>query len=133
GVKVEETSLPEKRRLTHWSMKKELPTKIMAVGIADFAVEYDTVINKVSIQNWVFAKNRDAGFKQYRYSKYILPFFEHYIAPFPYIKLANVQSKTRFGGLENASNISYRAQSISPSPTKDDLLELEALMAHKTA
>src|SRR5690625_2553776 len=28
GVKVEETSLPEKRRLTHWSMKKELPTKI---------------------------------------------------------------------------------------------------------
>src|SRR5699024_9577916 len=30
-------------------------------------------------------------------------------------------------------NIFYSAQSISPSPTKDDLLELEALMAHETA
>lgn len=133
GEKVEETSLLNGKRLTHWRTEKELPTKIMAIGAADFAVKRDTVIRHIPVQSWVFSKNRDEGFAQYAYSKDILQFYEDYIADFPYKKLANVQSKTRFGGLENASNIFYSEESVSLSPSKSDKRDLEALMAHETA
>jgi aminopeptidase N len=37
----------------------------------------------------------------------IVQFFSNLIGPFPYEKLAHVQSSTRFGGMENASEIFY--------------------------
>ncbi len=43
----------------------------------------------------------------FKYSPDIVDFFSHLIAPFPYEKLAHLQSSTRFGGMENASAIFY--------------------------
>jgi aminopeptidase N len=37
----------------------------------------------------------------------MMDFFSHLVAPFPYEKLAHLQSSTRFGGMENASAIFY--------------------------
>lgn len=133
GIRVEETVLTEGNRLTHWKMDTAIPTKVMAIGAADFAVQFDTIVNGIPVENWVFAKNREEGFQQYRYTSSILPFFEEYIAPFPYKKLANVQSKTIFGGMENASNIFYYENSVKRDApvTKEEQLKLEALMAHE--
>ncbi|MGH2643235.1 MAG: M1 family metallopeptidase, partial [Chitinophagaceae bacterium] len=135
GVLVEEFNLPKGMRLWHWKEEMVLPTKVMAIGVADFAVQLDTVIDHVPVQSWVFSQNRDSGFAQYAVSKYILPFYIHYIGPYPYQKLANVQSKTRFGGMEDASNIFYNENSVSlhPKNPAEYRFLTEALMAHETA
>jgi aminopeptidase N len=43
----------------------------------------------------------------FRYAGDIVDFFSRLVAPFPYEKLAHLQSSTRFGGMENASAIFY--------------------------
>jgi aminopeptidase N len=51
------------------------------------------------------------------------------VAPFPYEKLANVQSKTIFGGMENASAIFYFEGSVTGRNEVEDLLAHE--IAHQ--
>ena len=134
GILVEESNLPHHLKLTHWKEDMVLPTKVMVIGVADFAVQLDSTINCIPIKSWVFPENRDSGFAQYSVSKNILPFYIKYIGPYPYHKLANVQSKTIFGGMENAGNIFYYQNSVSidTSSTKNHR-SLEALFAHETA
>jgi aminopeptidase N len=60
-------------------------------------------------------------------AKDILPFFINKVGPYGYKKLANVQSKTRFGGLENANTIFYSENSVSGTRRS------EGLMAHEIA
>jgi aminopeptidase N len=57
----------------------------------------------------------------------ILPFFTKNVGPYAYKKLANVQSKTTFGGLENANTIFYSEGSVSGNRRS------EALIAHEIA
>ncbi|MEP6620276.1 MAG: M1 family metallopeptidase [bacterium] len=59
----------------------------------------------------------------------IMSMFERLIGPFPYEKLAHLQSSTRFGGMENASNIFYDDKVITSHSIKDDLMAHE--MAHQ--
>jgi aminopeptidase N len=58
-----------------------------------------------------------------------LKFFSDYIAPYPFEKLANVQSKTMFGGMENASAIFYNETSVTGKGGIEDLLAHE--IAHQ--
>src|SRR4029077_19281544 len=97
GILVEETNLPDHLKLTHWKEDLVLPTKVMVIGVADFAVQLVAEINNVPVTSWVFPENRDSGFAQYVIAKDILLFYNEYIGPYPYRKLANVQSKTVFG------------------------------------
>ena len=106
----------------------------MVIGVADFAVQLAAEINGIPITSWVFPENRDSGFSQYSVSKNILPFFINYIGPYPYRKLANVQSKTIFGGMENAGNIFYYQNSVvMKRPLLKDQKPIEDLFAHETA
>ena len=134
GVLVEESNLPGHLKLSHWKEDMALPTKIMVIGVADFAVQLAANINCIPITSWVFPENKDSGFAQYSISKNILPFYINYIGPYPYKKLANVQSKTIFGGMENAGNIFYYENSVA---LNDSALKhsrpLEDLFAHETA
>jgi len=57
----------------------------------------------------------------------IVALFEGLVGPFPYEKLAHVQSATRFGGMENASAIFY-AYDLFPTRRMT-----EGLIAHETA
>jgi aminopeptidase N len=57
----------------------------------------------------------------------IVGLFERLVGPFPYEKLAHVQSATRFGGMENASAIFY-ASDLFPTRRMS-----EGLIAHETA
>ncbi|MEO6525633.1 MAG: M1 family metallopeptidase [Gemmatimonadaceae bacterium] len=57
----------------------------------------------------------------------IMLLFEGLIGPFPYEKLAHLQSSTRFGGMENASAIFYDDKLFSRPTISDDLI------AHETA
>lgn len=127
GLKIEESSLAGGRKLTHWREDVALPVKVMVIGVARFAMQESAKLNDVSITSWVFPQNRNEGFHDYRVAIKALDFFQKNIGPYPYKKLANVQSKTRFGGLENANTIFYFENSVTGKG------EQEALIAHEIA
>lgn len=126
GVLVEETNLSNNKKLTHWKEDIPLPTKVMVIGVADFAVNYiGNVDNCIPVSSWVFPENKEKGFYDYSMAKDILSFFINYIGPYPYKKLANVQSKTIFGGMENAGAIFYYEASVTGTRSA------ELLFAHE--
>ncbi|OOQ61280.1 M1 family metallopeptidase [Mucilaginibacter pedocola] len=126
GAKVKEQTLPGKLKLTHWSEKAPISTKVMVIGAADFAIDHTGDVNGIPVYAYVFPEDKDTGFKSYTYAKEILPYFIKNVGAFAYEKLANVQSKTIFGGMENASCIFYFEESVKSKT-------VEELMAHEIA
>lgn len=126
GAKQEEKMLPGHQKLTSWKESAPLSSKVMVVGIADFAIDHPGDALGVPVYNYVFPENKEIGFRNYTLALQILPFYINHIGPYPFEKCGNVQSRTRFGGLENASAIFYFENSVS-SP------DVESLMAHEIA
>ena len=130
GILQEEKILPDKRKLTHWKEDVPLSTKVMVIGLAKFAVkQYDDSPPNIPISAWVYPQDSALGFKNYSPAPAIVKFYSRYIAPYPYNKLANVQSKTIFGGMENASAIFYYEESATVKKSVEDLLAHE--IAHQ--
>jgi aminopeptidase N len=127
GRQTEETTLPDGMRLTRFATEVPLPTKVMVIGVAPFAVQYVGDANGVPVTSWVFPDNREEGFYDYQPAVSILEWFMEEVGPYPYLKLANVQSKTRYGGMENAGNIFYFENSVTGKR------ERNALIAHEIA
>lgn len=128
GEKVEEKILDENRKLTHWKEDAPLSTKIMVIGVAKFAVkEFSDSPAGVPISAWVYPKDSTQGFKNYSVAPDIIKFYSSYIGPYPFNKLANVQSTTIYGGMENASAIFYNEISAS------SIFGAESLLAHEIA
>jgi aminopeptidase N len=126
GALQGEQNLPRHRKLTSWKESEPLAPKIMVIGIADFAVDHPGDAMGVPVYSYVYKDDRDAGFRSYAYALQILPFYISRIGPYPFEKCGNVQSRTRFGGLENASAIFYYEGSVGSSG-------IESLMAHEIA
>ena len=129
GVKEEESFLNPKQKLTHWHEEVDLPTKVMVIGVARFAIRYEANVDNISVESWVFPQNRDEGFRDYAPATRILEFFNNHIGPYSYKKLANVQSTTIYGGMENASNIFYYEKSVTGKGGIDNLIAHE--IAHQ--
>jgi len=129
GVQVEEISLGNGQKLTHYSETTPLPTKVMTMGAADFAVQLAGMVDCIPVYSWVYPEDKDKGFFDYAQATEILPFYIKNVGPYPYKKLANVQSKTRFGGLENAGAIFYYENSVTGTRTSESLLAHE--IAHQ--
>lgn len=130
GLQIEETNLPGHKKVTHWKEDVPVSTKVMVIGVADFAVQLSGFINGcIPVYSWVYPEDRDKGFYDYALATEILPFFIHYVGPYGYKKLANVESKTIFGGLENANTIFYSENSIDGQRNSEDLLAHE--IAHQ--
>ncbi|MCF6212414.1 MAG: M1 family metallopeptidase [Flavobacteriaceae bacterium] len=129
GSLKEQTNLNKKYTLYHWQSSVPLPTDVMVIGIAKFAVQHLGKIKNIPVSSWVYPQNKEAGFYDYAQAEKILLYFQKTIAPYPFKKLANVQSKTRFGGMENASNIFYYEKSVTGKRKHEDLLAHE--IAHQ--
>ncbi|NQV74011.1 M1 family metallopeptidase [bacterium] len=127
GHLVEETDLNDTTRITRWKTDVPLATKVMVFGAARFAVEQVGEIYNVPVSSWVYPQNRDEGFYDYEMALGIVDWFINHVGPYPYAKLANVQSKTMFGGMENAGNIFYFEGSVSGKR------QIEGLLAHEIA
>lgn len=122
GIQVEESRLPGSLKLTHWSEEVPLPTKVMVIGVAEFAVQQSGFLREcVPVSTWVFPENRKEGFYDFTPAKDILAWHENYIGPYPYKKLANVQSKTMFGGMENAGAIFYYEGAVTGRQSEENL------------
>ncbi len=113
GSLVEETDLKNGLKLTHWKESEPLPTKVMVIGVARFAVQYLKKFDCIPIETWVYPQDREKGFYDFEPAEKIIRLFTKLIGPFPYEKLADVESKTIYGGMENASNIFYSEQEIT--------------------
>jgi aminopeptidase N len=126
GALAGEQPLAGHRKLTHWVEAQPLSPKVMVIGVAEFAVDHPGDAMGVPVWNYVYKENKEPGFRSYAYALDILPFYITHIGPYPYEKCGNVQSKTRFGGLENASAIFYFENSVTTP-------DIESLMAHEIA
>lgn len=127
GIQVEESTLGNHQKLTHFKETVPLPTKVMVIGVADFAVQLAGTVDCIPVQSWVYPESKGDGFEDYSDAVKILPFYINNIGPYGYKKLANVQSKTTYGGLENASAIFYYENSVTGTHVS------ESLMAHEIA
>ncbi|HEU4471551.1 MAG TPA: M1 family metallopeptidase [Flavisolibacter sp.] len=126
GDLVSETAMGEDK-LTHWKETAPLPSKVMVIGVARFAVARVDSAFRWPVTAWVYPQDSAKGFYDYALADDILRFFEGYIGPYPYRKLANVQSKTIFGGMENANAIFYAEATVTGTR------QSEALLAHEIA
>lgn len=126
GLKLEEKALAGHLKLTHWKETVNLPTKVMVIGVADFAVSQSGTVSGTPVYSYVYPENKVQGFKDYAFADKILPFYIQHIGAYPYKKLANVQSTTIFGGMENASAIFYFENSVGDKG-------VESLIAHEIA
>lgn len=129
GKFLNETALPNGRKLTRWQETVPIPTKVMVIGAARFAVEDVGTVNGAPVQSWLYPKDSQKGFVDYRPAKEILYYFADKIGPYSYEKLANVESTTIFGGMENATCIFYNEKIIVGRKDSD----VEALLAHEIA
>jgi aminopeptidase N len=114
GLRVESTDLPLDMRRTVWRESVPISPWLYALGVASFAVQHVADYAGISIDTWVFAKQRDAGFYDFAVpTKDAVAFYSEFIGPFSYEKLANVQSNSVAGGMEAASAIFYSAGSVA--------------------
>jgi aminopeptidase N len=113
GRLVEETDLAGDRRRTHWREAEPIATYLMVIGVARFAVQYVDEAGGVPIETWVYPQDRDAGFFDFARTRRVLEFFSDRVGPYDYEKLANVESTTRYGGMENASNIFFTERAVT--------------------
>jgi len=95
------------------------------LAVARFAVQTVGNLKSAPVESWVYPKNRKEGFHDFALALPILAYYDSLLGPYSYEKLANVQSTTRYGGCENASNIFYAENAVSGQGN------LEGLIAHE--
>jgi aminopeptidase N len=127
GYLLEKKELENGIEFTHWKEDIPLSTKLMVIGLADFAVDNKKSYKHIPVSSWVFKQNKEKGFENYKYGVKALKYFSTLIGPYSYEKLAHVQSKTRYGGMENASCIFYNENSAISNESQ------ESLFAHEVA
>ncbi len=127
GTLKKRINLPGKRTAHYWSSDIAIPTKVMVFGAAPFAVEFAGTIEGIPYSNWVYPQNVTEGFASFSATPEIVKFFTELIGPYPFEKIANVQSTTRYGGMENAGNIFYHEQAVAADR------DIEYLIVHEMA
>jgi aminopeptidase N len=99
----------------------------MAFAAAEFDYRLSGIVDKIPVWTYVYKENREEGFYDYAVAVKPVKLFSELIGDYPYEKLANVQSKTIFGGLENAGCIFYSERSVTGNG------KAEGLIAHEIA
>lgn len=127
GYLAEECHLRGEIKLSHWKEKVPVPVKVMAFAAGEFDFRLEGTPENIPVWTYVFKENREEGYNDYAPATKPLVFFSEIIGPYSYEKLANVQSKTIFGGLENAGTIFYSENSVTGKG------RAEGLIAHEVA
>ena len=121
--------------ITHWRSVRPLYTAVMVIGVAPFAVYElgNTACNLAELPGcvrqsvWITPDVRGYMPGPFAKAGEIVALFSRLVGPYPYEKLAHVQSSTRYGGMENASAIFYADETYRRRTMS------EGLIAHETA
>ena len=135
GDLLEETPEGSLSTVTRWRSARPLYTAVMVMGVAQFGVyelggtacDLGELPGCVRQSVWITPDVRSYMPGPFARAGEIVALFSRLVGPYPYEKLAHVQSTTRYGGMENASAIFYadgifRRRAMS-----------EGLLAHETA
>ena len=107
-----------------WRMPQPVPTYLMVIGATQFHVRTvdDCARGGITPRRpngcvptgyWSFPQDSANAAHVFRRAGEMLSYYSTLIAPFPYDRLAHVQSATRFGGMENAGAIFYSDRAIT--------------------
>ena len=108
GLLYEEVDLPGGQHRTHWRQSVPIATWLYALGVARFAVQHVGRHHGINVHTWVYPQDRGPGFHDFAVPTLdVLHFYHDAVGPYPYEKLANVQSNSVAGGMEAASAIFY--------------------------
>jgi aminopeptidase N len=127
GRLVETTSRQDGTRLTHWREDVPVAVYCMVFGATEFSVLDAGAWNGTRLLHYLYPKDRDRGLVDHGRALRMLEFYSELVGPYPYEKLALVQSSTRFGGMENSSNIFFDENSYDGSGG------MEGTVAHEIA
>jgi aminopeptidase N len=81
----------------------------------------------IEVTTWLFPESVEAASPSFVRAREMVDFFADVIGPYPYEKLAHVQSSTRFGGMENSSAIFYDEGALASGRN------IEATVSHEIA
>ncbi|MEM1000804.1 MAG: M1 family metallopeptidase [Bacteroidota bacterium] len=125
GKKVEESHLGNGLKLTCYQEPAPVALKVVTIGVTKFATQLLGTVEDIAVTAWVYPENRLDGFHDYAVAVKVMEYFIERIGPYSYAKLANMQAKTQWGGLENAGTIAYFENSVTGKNT------VEGLIAHE--
>jgi aminopeptidase N len=108
GRLVRTVSLLNGRKLTEWSEARPIPTYCMSIGAAEFAIAHVVGPSSLPVDFYAYPQDAEAAAAKFRRTGIALQYFSSLIAPYPYEKLAQIQSLTRMDGVENSSAVFYR-------------------------
>lgn len=114
---------------TQYECQTPIPTKVMVIGLAEFAIAHSSGVSCIPHEYWVYPKDKDRGFYDYALGDSILAWFIQEVGPYAYEKMAHIQSTTMFGGMENAGAIFYGENTITGTRKNESLLAHE--IAHQ--
>ncbi|HEX8559365.1 MAG TPA: M1 family aminopeptidase [Pyrinomonadaceae bacterium] len=127
GRLVETTSRQDGTRLTHWREDAPVPVYCMVFGATEFAVVDAGAWNGARLTHYLYPRDRERGLRDHGRALRMLELYSNLFGPYPYEKLALVQSSTRFGGMENSSAIFFDENAYDGSGG------LEGTVAHEIA
>ncbi|MGB1655970.1 MAG: M1 family metallopeptidase [Longimicrobiales bacterium] len=114
GVLVEQTDQGDGTRTTHWKNSIPIATWLYVLGVAEFAVQHVDEFEGRPIETWVYRQDRDPGFYDFAVpTKAAMEFYDEYVGPFAYERLANITSPVTGGGMEAATAIMYHESSVT--------------------
>ncbi len=130
---------PSAHRTWTWHTGVALPAYTMVIGATTFARRIvgqaacgrapaaPTAGGCVEVGYWVFPNDTAHAARVFARSAEMVDYFTDLVGDYPYEKLINVQSSTRFGGMENASAIFYAEQPLSRGA------DIEGTVSHEIA
>ncbi|MDP9194655.1 MAG: M1 family metallopeptidase [Acidobacteriota bacterium] len=127
GTLLSATMLENGTKRTHWSEPATIPVHCMVIGATEFAIVDAGASGGTEVAYWLYPQDRDRGIQQFGRVAQMVAHYTATIGPYPYDKLALVESSTKFGGMENASAIFFDEKRIGGEDS------LEALTAHEIA
>lgn len=83
----------------------------------------------VETTTWLYPGSVEAAAPSFERAPEMVDFFADVVGPFPYEKMAHVQSATRFGGMENSSAIFYSEQALASGRDVEETVSHE--IAHQ--
>jgi aminopeptidase N len=138
GLPIESRLLPmaqRRRQLSRWRESKPIAPYLMVIAVAPL-VKFDLgqtacglaeLARCVPQSVYVAPEQRKVLPGAFARAGDIVQFYASLVGPFPYEKLAHLQSETRYGGMENATAIFYADQLFRRGGVT------EGLIAHETA
>lgn len=94
-----------------WKMSRPISAKVMVIGVAEFSKKILDDDDMVTV--WAYKKSAEKVFKDFEGAPAIFEVIENLMGEYPFSKCDQVESTTRFGGMENAGNIFYPEKSLN--------------------